>query len=113
MHEACVPANDDIERCANQSATGRVRESVTIGKRKITCGWGENFIAHAQTSTLVSEQLTRDSLPFLGRCGMEMADGNGEGIGSVGGFGDAVEIQKARDHLLHLVLLGLAVSDDG
>jgi hypothetical protein len=42
---------------------------------------------------------------------MQMADGDGEGIGGVGGFGDLIEIQKARHHLLDLMFFGPAVSD--
>ena len=40
-----------------------------------------------------------------------MADGDGERIGSIGGLRNLIEIQKARHHLLDLMLLGPAVSD--
>jgi hypothetical protein len=64
-------------------------------------------------SSIFNSQLSAsDSLAFFGRRCMEMADGNGEGIGGVGGLGDLIEIQQTRHHLLHLMLLGLAVSDN-
>ena len=42
-------------------------------------------------------------LAFLGGGGVEMADGDGEGIGGVGGFGNLGEIEKASHHLLDLM----------
>jgi len=51
------------------------------------------------------------ALAFLRRCGVQMADGDGERIGGVGGFGDLIEIQKTRHHLLDLMFFGAAVSD--
>ena len=42
-----------------------------------------------------------------------MADGDGERVGGVGGFGNLIEIQKARHHLLDLMFFGAAVSDHG
>jgi hypothetical protein len=53
------------------------------------------------------------ALPFPGRGGVEMADGDGEGIGGVGGFGDLIQVEKARDHLLDLMLFSTTVSDHG
>src|ERR1039458_9295715 len=50
-------------------------------------------------------------LPFLGGGGVEMADGDGERVGGVGGFGNLIEIQQARHHLLDLMFFGAAVSD--
>jgi hypothetical protein len=51
------------------------------------------------------------TLAFLGGGGVQMADGDGQGIGGVGGFGDLIEMQEPRHHLLHLMLFGAAVSD--
>ncbi len=52
------------------------------------------------------------ALAFPGGGSVEMADGDGEGIGGVGGLGDLIEIQKTGDHLLHLVFFGAAVSNN-
>src|ERR1700676_773778 len=49
--------------------------------------------------------------PFPSGGGVQMADGDGERIGSIGGLRNLVEIQKARHHLLDLMLFGPAVSD--
>jgi hypothetical protein len=51
------------------------------------------------------------ALAFPRGCGVEMADGDGERIGSIGGLRNLIEIQKARHHLLDLMLLGPAISD--
>jgi hypothetical protein len=51
------------------------------------------------------------ALAFFRRRGVQMADGDGQRIGGVGGFGDLIEIQKARHHLLDLMLFGPTVSD--
>jgi len=45
--------------------------------------------------------------------GVQVADRNGERVGGVGGLRNFIEPEQARDHLLDLVLLGLAVADDG
>ena len=42
---------------------------------------------------------------------VQVTDGNGEGIGGVGRFGDLGQIQQARDHVLHLLLLCPAIAD--
>src|SRR5664279_2601211 len=46
-------------------------------------------------------------------CGMQMADGDGQGIRGVGRLGCSGKIEQASHHELHLRLLGPAVSDDG
>jgi len=45
--------------------------------------------------------------------GVEMADRDGERVGGIGGFGNLIEPEQLRDHLLNLVLLGSAVADHG
>ena len=44
---------------------------------------------------------------------VQVADGNRQSIGGVGGLGRLSEIEKARDHVLDLLLLGFAITDDG
>src|SRR6266446_3224088 len=51
------------------------------------------------------------ALAFLSGCGVEMADSDGERIGSVGGLWNLIEIQKPRHHLLDLMLFRPAVSN--
>ena len=52
------------------------------------------------------------SLPLPCSRRMQMANGNGERVGGIFRFRNLVEIQKASDHLLYLVLLGSPISDD-
>ena len=52
------------------------------------------------------------ALAFMCRSGVQMADGNGEGVGSVGGLGNLIKIQKARHHLLDLMFFSPAISDN-
>ena len=47
----------------------------------------------------------------MGRCCVQMANGDGERIGGVGGLGNLVEIQKTRHHLLDLMFFSAAVAD--
>jgi len=50
----------------------------------------------------------------LGGLGVvDVADGDGEGVGGVGRLGRLVEIEQAGNHELHLLLGGEAVADDG
>ena len=51
-------------------------------------------------------------MTFVGGCSVQMADGDGQRISGVGGLGNPIEIEKARHHLLDLMLFGPAVSDD-
>jgi N-acetylmuramoyl-L-alanine amidase len=44
---------------------------------------------------------------------VDVADGDGEGVGCVGGPGNFVELEQAGDHELDLLLGGEAVADDG
>src|SRR5580693_474940 len=45
--------------------------------------------------------------------GVQVADGDGESVGGVGGFGNLIEVEEARHHLLDLMFFGAAVSDYG
>jgi hypothetical protein len=50
---------------------------------------------------------------MLGGLGVvDVADGDGEGVGGVGWLGRFVEFEQAGDHELHLLLGGEAVADD-
>src|SRR5205085_5782087 len=42
---------------------------------------------------------------------VEMADGNGQGVSRIGRFWNLIQVEQARDHMLDLLLLGLAVTD--
>ncbi len=44
---------------------------------------------------------------------VQMADGDGQGIGHIGRFGHGVQLEQARDHHLHLGLFRPAIADDG
>ena len=44
--------------------------------------------------------------------GVNMADGDGQGVCGVGGFGDLFEVEEASDHELNLFLFCEAVADD-
>src|SRR5882762_35101 len=50
-------------------------------------------------------------LPPKGGSRVEVTDGNGEGVGGVGRVGRSIEIEEARDHVLHLFLVSAAVAD--
>jgi hypothetical protein len=54
----------------------------------------------------------RGSPPAQGGGGVKMADGNGQGIGGVSGFGDGIEAEQMRDHVLDLPLPGSAIAYD-
>lgn len=45
--------------------------------------------------------------------GVELADGETEGVGGIVGPGNLVEVQQDLDHFLHLFLVGLAIAGDG
>ena len=61
---------------------------------------------------LASGGIGDTSLPLECGGGVQVTDGDGERIGGVGRFGDFVEPKETRHHLLNLVFLRLAVSDD-
>jgi len=50
---------------------------------------------------------------FCGLGVVDVADGDGEGVGGVGGLGSFVEVEEAGDHELHLLLGGEAVANNG
>jgi hypothetical protein len=52
---------------------------------------------------------TEAALPLIG---LQMAQGDGEGIGNVGGFGKFLQAKLRADHQLHLAFIGLAVAGD-
>jgi len=52
-------------------------------------------------------------LEFECASGVDVADGDGEGVGGVGGLGRFGEVEQAGDHELDLFLLREAVADDG
>ena len=52
------------------------------------------------------------ALAFPGGGSVEMADGDGEGIGGVGGLGNLIEVEQARHHLLDLMFFSAAVAHD-
>ena len=52
-------------------------------------------------------------LALSGGGGVEVTDGDGQGVGGIGGFGNLIEVEEARDHLLDLMFFGAPVSDDG
>jgi len=53
------------------------------------------------------------ALAIMGGTSVQVADGDGEGVGGVCGMRDLFEAKQTRDHELHLGFFGLAVSDDG
>ena len=52
-------------------------------------------------------------LALAGGRGVQVADGDGQSVGGVGGLGNLIEVEEARNHLLHLMFFGAAVSDYG
>lgn len=42
-----------------------------------------------------------------------MADGEGEGVGNVVGFGRFAQVEQEADHLLHLFFFGATIASDG
>src|ERR1700757_384398 len=54
---------------------------------------------------------TDGALACEGSDGVQMADCDGQGIGSVQGFGGDGEIEQPRHHMLDLLLFGAPVAD--
>ena len=42
-----------------------------------------------------------------------MADGEGEGVGNIVGFGRFAQVEEEADHLLHLFFFGATITGDG
>ena len=57
--------------------------------------------------------LPRDgALPAEGSGRMQMADGNGQRVGSIQGLRRHGKLKQPRHHMLHLLLFGTPVADD-
>src|SRR5215831_11675153 len=52
------------------------------------------------------------ALPIQSPRRMEMANGDGEGVGGIQGLGWRGEFEEAGDHMLDLLLLGASIADD-
>src|SRR4051794_5941236 len=74
--------------------------------------WLAFIVSLVRCASGVVESPSVDRVPGQGRRRVQMADCDGEGIGSVLGFGRFRQLQQPRDHLLDLELVCLAITDD-
>jgi len=78
----------------------------------LRCARGVRTDSERAHSDLRHVRRTRKAKTPAHLLGLQMAQGDGESICGVAGFGEFIHLQKSANHNLHLALVGVAVTGD-